>query len=86
MNAATKLFRTIDIDNSGFIDRQKLKRYIMDQLKSANSASTYNEKQFEKGFKRLDTDSDGHLLLSDFYKISFQSETEFYFDFMNSSN
>ena len=50
MKAATSFFGTLDYDNTGVIDRKKLRKYVIEQMKHANSLEMFDEDAFEKGF------------------------------------
>ena len=64
------IFKKIDDQNLGYIDKSALRRYTIRQLKEVSPQTMFDENDFQAGFRKLDHDSDGKITLTDLIRFA----------------
>ena len=65
LKRAQSIFNKIDVDGTGFVDKEKMRAYCARVLSFMNPGAPVDEVALDKGFKRLDKDRDGKVTLFD---------------------
>ncbi len=65
MEIGRNIYNKIDVSKRGYITKECLRRYAINQLAEVSPDTVFNEADFEAGFKLLDPDADGRLTLID---------------------
>ena len=66
MKVAQDLFNRIDVDNTGLITKDQLRKFTIYVMTGVKKGYKFDEAEFEQGFALLDPDGDGALDLKDF--------------------
>ena len=59
------MYKKIDTDGRGFIDREMLRLYAITVRSYVYPGTDFDELNFEKGFLNLDRDNDGKITVDD---------------------
>ena len=58
---AMRLFKSIDTDGKGFLDKKAFRNYTMELLTKLRPSENFDYRAFELGFKKLDVNGDGMI-------------------------
>ena len=54
-----QIWSEYDDDNSGVLDKEETKRFIMSTIKDMGDGESFTNEDFEKCFKKVDSDGSG---------------------------